>query len=142
VGGRPGIDPDDTNALRRFDKKREGRKTSNEDRGNPHDPDAKVGRNKDGACDMVYTPKHLTDLETGAIVRPEVRAGNAGVSEALCWRVLEGCETLDQVLRERSQPRYPLAYPDPRNLPPVDVRLAEAERRKHSLVGRGVLRGK
>ena len=41
-----GIDSADTKAVRRFDKKREGRKTSNQDWQNPHDPEAKVGRTK------------------------------------------------------------------------------------------------
>lgn len=106
LAAEAGIDPDDTKAVRRFDKKREGRKTSNEDWVNPHDPGAKVGRTKDGACDMVYKPEHLTDLETGAIIRAEVRAGDAGDagdSEALCERVLEGCETLARVCEDPLQ---------------------------------------
>ncbi|MBX3743513.1 MAG: hypothetical protein KF712_21180 [Akkermansiaceae bacterium] len=40
--------------MRRFDKKRKGRKTSNEEWVNPHDPDAKVGMTKHGACDMIH----------------------------------------------------------------------------------------
>lgn len=103
LAAEAGIDPDDTKAVRRFDKKREGRKTSNEDWVNPHDPEAKVGRTKDGACDMVYKPEHLTDLETGAIIRAEVRAGDAGDSEALCERVVEGCETLSRVCDDPMQ---------------------------------------
>jgi transposase len=44
-----GVDPQDTKAVRRFDKKRPGRKTSNDDWQNPHDPEARVGRTKHGA---------------------------------------------------------------------------------------------
>src|SRR6185369_8238023 len=64
-----GIDASDMKAVRRFDRQREGRKTSNQEWQNPHDPEAKVGRTKDGACDMIYKPEHITDLESGAIVR-------------------------------------------------------------------------
>ena len=103
LAAEAGIDPDDTKAVRRFDKKREGRKTSNEDWVNPHDPEAKVGRTKDGACDMVYKPEHLTDLDTGAIIRAEVRAGDAGDSEGLCERVMKGCETLARVCDDPKQ---------------------------------------
>ena len=39
-----GVDTEDEVAVRRFDKNREGRKTSNKEWVNPHDPDAKVGR--------------------------------------------------------------------------------------------------
>ncbi len=35
-------------ALRSFDRKRAGKKMSNEQWQNPHDPDAKIGRTKDG----------------------------------------------------------------------------------------------
>ena len=41
-----------------------------------HDPQAKVGRTKDGACDMIYKPEHVTDLESGAIVQAEVLEGD------------------------------------------------------------------
>ena len=64
-----GVDPTDTAAVRRFDRKRPGRTTSNVDWQNPHDPDAKVGRTKRGTTRMVYKPEHVVDLETGAIDR-------------------------------------------------------------------------
>ena len=53
LASEEGIDPEDEGAVRRFDKKRPGRRTSNEEWKNPHDPEAKVGRTKDGACDMI-----------------------------------------------------------------------------------------
>ena len=98
-----GFDPDDTKAVRRFDKKRQGRKNSNEDWIIPHDPEARVGRTKDGACDMVYKPEHLSDLDTGAIIRVEVRAGDAEDSEGLCERVMKGYETLARVCEDPQQ---------------------------------------
>ena len=45
------------------------RRLSNEQWRNPDDPDAKIGRTKDGATDMVYLPEHTVDLETG-VARP------------------------------------------------------------------------
>lgn len=105
LAAESGIDPDDTKAVRRFDKKREGRKTSNEDWHNPHDPEAKVGRTKDGACDMVYQPEHVTDLETGAILRAEVRPGDAGDSVDLSLRVMEACQTLARTCEDPEQQR-------------------------------------
>jgi transposase len=96
-----GIDPQDTKAVRRFDKKREGRKTSNQDWQNPHDPEAKVGRTKDGATDMIYKPEHVSDLETGAVVQVEVRPGDAGDNDhTLCERVMAAVGTLSQVMPE------------------------------------------
>ena len=103
LAAEAGIDPDDTKAVRRFDKKRKGRKTSNADWVNPHDPDAKVGRTKDGACDMVYQPEHVTDLESGVIIRAEVRSGNAGDSVDLSGRVMDACETLARTCNDPRQ---------------------------------------
>lgn len=96
-----GIDAGDMKAVRRFDRQREGRKTSNQEWQNPHDPEAKVGRTKDGACDMIYKPEHITDLESGAIVRAEVRAGDAADNDAsLCDRVMAAVATLSEVAPE------------------------------------------
>lgn len=87
--------------MRRFDKQREGRRTSNAEWQNPHDPSAKVGRTKDGACDMIYKPEHITDLESGAIVRAQVRPGDAADNdESLCERVMEAVATLSEVAPE------------------------------------------
>ena len=69
---KEGVDPQDEAAVRRFDKSRPGRKTSDEEWKNPHDPQAKVGRTKDGACDMIYKPEHVTDLESGAMYRLKI----------------------------------------------------------------------
>lgn len=96
-----GIDPQDVKAVRRFDKKRPGRRTSNQEWQNPHDPDAKVGRTKDGACDMIYKPEHISDLESGAIVQVEVRHGDEADNDAtLCERVMSAVGSLSQVMPE------------------------------------------
>lgn len=98
LAAQNGIDPEDTKAVRRFDKKRKGRKTSNQDWVNPHDVEAKVGRTKDGATDMIYKPEHISDLESGAIVHVEVRPGDAGDSEAMSERVMEAVQMVAQVV--------------------------------------------
>ena len=84
--------------MRRFDKKRPGRRTSNEDWKNPHDPQAKVGRTKDGACDMIYKPEHVTDLESGAIVQAEVLEGDHVDTEALSERVATAVEVVNRIV--------------------------------------------
>jgi transposase len=71
-----GVDTSDPAEVRRFDKKRPGRKTSNDEWQNPRDPDAKIGRTKRGATRMIYKPEHVVDLETGAIVDADVRPGD------------------------------------------------------------------
>jgi transposase len=101
LAAQTGIDPQDGKAVRRFDKRREGRKTSNSEWVNPHDPEAKIGRTKDGACDMTYKPEHVTDLESGVILHAEVRAGDAADNdETLCERVMESVATFSEAAPE------------------------------------------
>jgi transposase len=83
-----GVDGSDAAAVRRFDKKRPDRKTSNDEWQNPHDPDAKIGRTKRGATRMIYKPEHVVDLETGAIVDADVRPGDEHDTADLTDKVL------------------------------------------------------
>ena len=103
LAAEAGIDPDDTKAVRRFDKKRSGRKTSNKDWVNPHDPHARVGFTKHGACDMVYKPEHMTDLECGAIVMATVRHGDEGDAVGLASRVMATSERLGEICDDPGQ---------------------------------------
>lgn len=103
LAAEAGIDPADTKAVRQFDRKREGRRTSNTEWVNPHDPDARVGMTKHGACDMIYKPEHITDLDTGIIVAAEVRLGNQGDTEDLACRVLAAGEVLARVCEDPQQ---------------------------------------
>lgn len=92
-----GVDAEDPAAVARFDKKRQGRKTSNKDWYNPDDPDAKIGRTKDGACDMVHKPEHIVDLDSGAIVDAQVRPGDAGDAKDLSERVMGAVEMIEHL---------------------------------------------
>jgi hypothetical protein len=67
-----------------------GRKTSDEDWGNPYDPDAKLGKTKHGATDIGYLPERISNLDSGAIVEAEVRLGHAGDSPEVTDRVIGG----------------------------------------------------
>jgi transposase len=95
---KEGVDPQDEAAVRRFDKNRPGRRTSNEEWKNPHDPQAKVGRTKDGACEMIYKPEHVTDLESGTIVQAEVLEGDHADTKALTERVACAVEVVNRIV--------------------------------------------
>jgi hypothetical protein len=100
LAAQEGVDPEDQGAVRRFDKKRPGRRTSNEEWKNPHDPQAKVGRTKDGACDMIYKPEHVTDLENGTIVQVEVLEGDHPDTKALSERVAAAVEVVNRIVAQ------------------------------------------
>jgi transposase len=90
-----GIDPNDTASVRKFDRHREG-KGSNKEWQNPHDPEAKIGRTKDGATDMIYKPEAVVDLDTGAIVQADVHPGDQADHKEMATRVLEAQQTINQ----------------------------------------------
>ena len=103
-----GVDGNDVDEVRRFDKNRPGRKTSNEEWVNPYDPDAKVGKAKDGAIDMLYKPENIVDLDTGTILGAEVRKANEADTEGLAQRVIEA-QVLVEVIREEAEKPLPSA---------------------------------
>jgi len=84
-----GINPEDKAAVARFDRKREGRKTSNQEWYNPFDSDAKIGKTKAGATDMLYKPEHVVDLDTGAIVDADILLGDCPDTEDLTERLMD-----------------------------------------------------
>jgi transposase len=89
-----GIDPQNPEAVRQFDRKRP-KKMSNEEWVNPHDQDAKIGPTKAGAIDMIYKPEHTVDLDTGAIVQAEVRLGDEADHQDLSLHVLQAQENIN-----------------------------------------------
>jgi hypothetical protein len=67
---------------------------------NPFDPDAKIGRTKDGATDMIYKPEVVVDLDTGAIVQASVNPGDQADHQDLAGRVLEAQQTINAAREE------------------------------------------
>jgi len=102
LAAEAGVDAQDADAVRRFDRKRPGRKTSNKEWVSPHDPDAKVGQAKDGATDMLYKPENVVDLDTGAIVSAEVRKADEADTEGLAERAIAAAALVGAIREETS----------------------------------------
>lgn len=94
LAGQSGIDPQDSAAVRKFDRKRP-KKMSNQEWENPHDPDAKIGPKKDGATDMIYKPETVVDLDSGAIVGAEILPGHQADHQEASTHILEAQLTLN-----------------------------------------------
>ena len=73
--------------VARFDRKRK-KKPSNKEWTNPHDPDAKITKMKDGRTRLAHKAEEAVDLETGAVVAVTVQGAEAGDTK-----------TMDQTLR-------------------------------------------
>jgi len=102
LAAEAGVDSADVNAVRRFDKQRPGRKTSNQEWVNPYDSDAKVAKAKDGATDMLYKPENVVDLDSGAILGAEVRRADEADSEGLAERAISAAALVDAIRKEAS----------------------------------------
>jgi transposase len=84
LAAEAGIAPDETKAVNTINKKREGRKTCNADWVKPHDHEAEVIRKEGVLCDIVYIHESLTTLDTDAIIRAELGAGESQSHRNIC----------------------------------------------------------
>jgi len=92
-----GIETPTAEELAKFDRQRKGKKCSNDDWHNPHDPDAKITKMKDGRTHLAYKPEHAVDLETGAIVAAQVHPADEGDTTTLMGTLEQACESLQEV---------------------------------------------
>ena len=69
--------------LVRLDRKRKGKRLSNEDWTSPTDPEARIAKLKDGRTHLAYKPEHAIDLDTGAIVAAAIHAADQGDTATL-----------------------------------------------------------
>jgi transposase len=69
--------------LIRLDRRRKGKRLSNQDWASPSDPEAKIAKLKDGRTHLAYKPEHAVDLDTGAIVAAEIHPADQGDTTTL-----------------------------------------------------------
>ncbi len=69
--------------LRKFDRKRKGKKVSNDEWFNPHDPDAKIARMKDGRTHLAYKTEHAVDLDSDLALAAPVYLADEGDTATL-----------------------------------------------------------
>ena len=84
--------------LARFDRRRQGRRTSNQDWKNPHDEEARITKLKDGRTHFAYKAEHAADLETGVVTAVVIAAGDAGDSATLAQTLAEAGENTAELV--------------------------------------------
>ena len=89
--------------LARLDRKRM-KKTSNKDWTNPHDPDAKVAKMKDGRTHLAHKANHAVDLETGAIVAVTLQGADEGDTATIIETVIAAAEQVEGARRTSRTP--------------------------------------
>jgi transposase len=85
--------------LVKVDRSRK-KKASNKDWKNPHEPDAKITKMKDGRTHLAHKAEHAVDLETGTILGVTLQPADRGDTTSL-WETLEDTvENLVEVIDE------------------------------------------
>ncbi len=97
-----GIETPTAEDLAKFDRKRKGKKCSNDDWHNPHEPDAKIAKMKDGTTHLAHKNEHAVDLETGAIVAPAVHPADEGDPTTLPGTLEQACTSLQEVREDEA----------------------------------------
>jgi transposase len=88
-----GIENPTREDLAKLDKKRKN-KGNNDDWLNPHDPDAKITKMKDGRTHLAHKAEHAVDMQTGAVVGVTVQPANEGDTATWLETVETACENL------------------------------------------------
>jgi transposase len=90
--------------LARLDRKRK-KKTSNKDWTNPHDPDAKVTKMKDGRTHLAHKAEHAVDLETGAIVAVTLQGADQGDTTTIVETAIAAAEQIADAQADVPEPQ-------------------------------------
>ena len=90
-----GIETPTRDDLARLDRKRK-KKTSNTDWTNPHDPDAKVAKMKDGRTHLAHKAEHAIDLDTGAIVAVTLQGADKGDTTTIVETAIAAAEQIEE----------------------------------------------
>jgi len=91
-----GIETPTREDLAKLDKKRK-KKTSNKDWHNPHDPDAKITKMKDGRTHLSNKSEHAVDMDSGAVLAVTVQGANLGDTTTINETLSETLLNLEDV---------------------------------------------
>jgi transposase len=99
-----GIETPTRDQLARLDRRRK-KKTSNKDWTNPHDPDAKVAKMKDGRTHLAHKAEHAVDLETGAIVAVTLQGADTGDTTTIVETAIAAAEQIEAAQADVANPQ-------------------------------------
>jgi transposase len=87
--------------IAKLDRKRK-KKASNDDWTNPHDPDAKITKLKDGRTHLAHKDEHAVDMDTGAVLAVTVQGAHLGDTTSVEETISATLENLN-VLRNNPE---------------------------------------
>jgi len=90
--------------LARVDRKRK-KKGSNEEWVNPHDPDARITRMKDGSTHLAHKAEHAVDMDTGAVVAVTLQEADLGDTSTVMETLAEAGTTVAELIEREADIR-------------------------------------
>jgi transposase len=100
-----GIETPTREDLARLDRKRKKKKTSNTEWTNPHDPDAKVTKMKDGRTHLAHKAEHAVDVETGAMVAVTLQGADQGDTTTIVETATAAAEQVEDAQTDVEEPQ-------------------------------------
>jgi len=89
-----GIENPTAEELRRFDRKRKGKKVSNAEWASSTDPDSRITKMKDGRTHLAYKAEQVVDLKTEMVVAAQIYPADQGDAETLVETLAAAQENL------------------------------------------------
>jgi transposase len=87
--------------LARLDRKRK-KKGSNKEWKNPHDPDARIAKMKDGSTHLAHKAEHAVDLSSGALLAVTVQGADQGDTTTIHQTLAEAGEAVAELIEHEA----------------------------------------
>jgi transposase len=97
-----GIETPTREDLARLDRNRK-KKGSNDDWHNPHDPDAKITKMKDGRTHLAHKQEHAVDMDTGAVVAVTLQGATEGDTSTIEGTLEAAEQNLDEARKHAGE---------------------------------------
>src|SRR5260370_36564984 len=101
-----GIENPTREQLARLDRKRK-KKGSNKEWKNPHDPDARIAKMKDGSTHLAHKAEHAVDLSSGALLAVTLQGADQGDTTTMHQTLAEAGERGGGVLPQEATKQPP-----------------------------------
>ena len=90
--------------LARVDRKRK-KKGSNDDWVNPHDPDARITKMKDGCTHLAHKAEHAVDMDTGTVVAVTLQEADLGDTTTVKETLAEAGAAVAELIEREADSR-------------------------------------
>jgi transposase len=99
---KSGIETPTREDLARIDRTRKN-KASNKDWVNPHEPDARIAKMKDGSTHLAHKAEHAVDMKTGAVLAVTVQGADQGDTATVQETLLQAGEHVAELLETETE---------------------------------------